>query len=259
MNSIESHPSDDTQLCLQDHSKAAKVNKKVKKVKEAAPRPGKLDTQGKNNNIMTTKTTRNAIKTSSACLLVLALWVSSAACLRQQLDERQFHTHRISAFAARRAADDSRPFKRIASRQVSLGGLRTAESQPTASVVMGKFKAPAPERVQRSRIPQGSQFGIQTMGASYRVADNDSELPEKVVHGIVGASASANQPQRTVQRTVGAKIQVSDEGLNYPPSKLSADIYGNVAEIVTAPPEAVDSDFLLPNSNRFGNFNGKRR
>lgn len=57
--------------------------------------------------------------------------------------------------------------------------------------------------------------------------------------------------RHNVERKVGASIKVSDEGLNYPPSKLSADIYGNVAEIVTAPPEAVEGDLLIPNSDRF--------
>lgn len=243
---------------------------------------------------MRTKTTiktstRTAIKAASCSLVALALFVTSTSCLGQQhqqleaLQQQQPQPqpqHRISAFAARRAADDSRPFKRIAARQADrshhhhqqesnrLAGPSAAasETQPS-SIVMGKFKAPAPDRVQRARLASGAQFGAQTMSASYRVADAHSELPEKIVHGVLGASGSSSsansrqqqqQPQ-SVQRTVGAKMQVSDEGLNYPPSKLSADIYGNVAEIVTAPPEAVEGDFLLPQSSRFGQFNGKRR
>jgi len=92
------------------------------------------------------------------------------------------------------------------------------------------------------------------VGASYQVVDDDSTRPEKIVHGIVGSSVSDrnNRPtQQSIQRSVSARIQVSDEGLNYPPSKLSADINGNVAEIVTAPPEAVENDFLVPNSSGF--------
>lgn len=165
-----------------------------------------------------------------------------------------------SAFAARRAADDSRPLVRLPSRNGAGSGssnpFDVAESQESP-VVMGKFKAPAPERIQRQRVPKSSQFASHTMSASYQVSDVGS-TPEKVVHGITGASTNSNTQNQSKQRVVGAKIQVSDEGLNYPPSKLSADIYGNVAEIVTAPPEAVDNDFLLPSSHRF-TTNGRNR
>lgn len=149
-------------------------------------------------------------------------------------------------FAARRAADDSRPLTRF----------NQAASQESP-IVMGKFRAPAPERIYKQRIAKPTEFASQTMSASFRVADVDeASQPEKIVHGIVGSSIkpSSSNNKLSNQRTVSAKIQVSDEGLNYPPSKLSADIYGNVAEIVTAPPEAVDNDFLLPASNTiFGN------
>lgn len=159
---------------------------------------------------------------------------------RNQPDQRGY-------FAARRAADDSRPLSRV--------HLNSAASQESP-IIMGKFKAPAPERIQRQRVPKQSEIGSQTVSASYRVAAN-SDLPEKVVHGIIGGSAATAPRQQAVnQRTVSAKMLVSDEGLNYPPSKLSADIYGNVAEIVTAPPEAVESDFLVPQSNK---FSGSRR
>lgn len=149
---------------------------------------------------------------------------------------------RQRAVFARRAADDSRPLlSRAASQQDEL--------------VVGKFRAPAPEQIHQQRVPKKSQFGAQTMTASFRVSDVGESSPiEKIVHGVHGASASQpkqqQQQQQFRQQTVGAKIQVSDEGLNYPPSKLSADIYGNVAEIVTAPPEAVENDFLIPTSSR---------
>lgn len=176
---------------------------------------------------------------SVGALVLLAMFVLSASCgWTHPGGPSMTSDRRQSAFAARRAADDSRPLARFNSFQAS----ETNESP----IVMGKFRAPAPERIYRTRVPNSSQFATQTMSASYRVADSSS-IPEKLVHGIAGASTDANNKQRVV----GAKIQVSDEGLNYPPSKLSADIYGNVAEIVTAPPEAVDSDFLLPNSRRF--------
>lgn len=145
---------------------------------------------------------------------------------------------RHSAFAARRAADDSRPLVRISAAQP----LSSAESQESA-VVLGRFRAPAPERVLRQRVPKSSQMAAQTLAASFQVAEPEA-LP-------VGPGQQQRQRQRPDQRTVGATMQVSDEGLNYPPSKLSADIYGNVAEIVTAPPEAAESDFLVPNSRRF--------
>lgn len=127
------------------------------------------------------------------------------------------------------------------------------------SIVIGRFKAPAPERIFHQRVPKSSETSSQTVGASYRIVSADyPEVPEKIVHGIVGSSTSLDkriapqQQQQPKSRQVSAKIQVSDEGLDYPPSKLSADIYGNVAEIVTAPPEAVESDFLLPKSKLFG-------
>lgn len=120
-------------------------------------------------------------------------------------------------------------------------------------IIIGKFKAPAPDRIFRTRIAKNNNFGEQTMSASYRIGENSDNLPEKIVHGVSGSSIEQQQVNKNNQRIVSAKIQVSDEGLNYPPSKLSADIYGNVAEIVTAPPEAVDSDFLVPQvSKLFG-------
>lgn len=186
---------------------------------------------------------RAADETFKLSLLIVALCALSASASWTS-------SARVSAFAARRAADDSRPLVRVASPQA-----RADAAADQHEVVVGKFRAPAPERIYRTRIPKSSQMSTQTLSASFRVVDeqesNSSE--PKLVHGIVGASTNRErqQPQQQNQRTVGAKFQVSDEGLNYPPSKLSADIYGNVAEIVTAPPEAVDSDFLLPNSRRF--------
>lgn len=114
-----------------------------------------------------------------------------------------------------------------------------------SQIVVGKFKAPSPDKIQKSRVK--STQGAQIMSASMRVSDGSDDrslLREKTVHGKV----SGPPPN---QRYVSAKIQVSDEGLNYPPSKLSADIYGNVAEIITAPPEAIDGDFLLNQSSYF--------
>lgn len=197
---------------------------------------------------MANQTTK--ITSLSGILLVnFCLWALAIATINCMPQQQPNHNHQIrTMFAARRAADDSRPLSRVYLNQ---------EASRESPVVMGKFKAPAPERVQRQRIPSSSNFGQQTVSASYRVSDDDSTMPEKIVHGIVGSSVSAsnNRPtqkqQQYIQRTVSSRIQVSDEGLNYPPSKLSADINGNVAEIVTAPPEAVDNDFLVPNSSRF--------
>ena len=212
----------------------------------------------------TTKTTRRPNRVAlarspqaSGLALALALFalassgVHGARLLNQNNNNNNRHHHH--QFAARRAADDARPLVRPPSWSGASGSsFEAAESQDSAAVVMGKFKAPAPEQIQQRRIPKSTQFASHTMSASYRVADA-SGAPEKVVHGITGASVA--QRNQSKQRVVGAKIQVSDEGLNYPPSKLSADIYGNVAEIVTAPPEAVDNDFLLPNSHRFTALN----
>lgn len=168
-------------------------------------------------------------------------------------------------FAARRAADDSRPLARLNQQQ-----LQQAASSQSEQVVMGKFRAPAPERIFKQRIARPSEYASQALTASYRVSDVDEtaaadSMPEKIVHGIMGASSGETRSQQqqqqqqqpnSHQRVLSSKIQVSDEGLNYPPSKLSADIYGNVAEIVTAPPEAVESDFLLPVSTQtFGSRN----
>lgn len=159
---------------------------------------------------------------------------------------------RRSHLAARRAADDSRPLSRYVP-------AAAASEQQDAAVVMGKFKAPAPERIHKQRISKSQDQASQTVSASFRVSDdsNDnnnnfatsSSSNEKIIHGI----NNNNAPQFGRPRKVSAKIMVSDEGLNYPPSKLSADIHGNVAEIVTAPPEAVESDlFLPPASKLFG-------
>lgn len=151
---------------------------------------------------------------------------------------------RRSHLAARRAADDSRLISRT-----------------DDEIVMGKFKAPGPERIQRQQIPTGSQSVSRTMSASFRVSnpsDSDFDTDDtRIVHGLTTQTASNRQqataPKFGRPRKVSAKIMVSDEGLNYPPSKLSADIHGNVAEIVTAPPEAVDLDlFQPPASKLFG-------
>lgn len=158
--------------------------------------------------------------------------------MRQQ---QQRYLDQRASFVARRAADDARPLSRVH---------LVASASQEEPIVVGKLKAPAPERIFRQRVPKQSNLSSQTVSASYRVSDS-SELPEKVVHGVIGAGSSANQRQPVNQRTVSAKMLVSDEGLNYPPSKLSADIYGNVAEIVTAPPEAVENDFLVPQSSKF--------
>lgn len=199
------------------------------------------------------------VKMSSAILIiasVVASLVLSVACDDQHWTGQQLtYRRQRSALAARRAADDSRPLMRApnghhnhprASALISAAESRSDSSVEPSEVVTGRFKAPAPGQIHLQRLPKLAQFGAHTMSASYRVAD--AEAPDaKLVHGTTGD----RRQQPSVQRTVSAKFQVSDEGLNYPPSKLSADIYGNVAEIVTAPPEAVENDFLLPNSRRF--------
>lgn len=165
--------------------------------------------------------TSNTINQIISSLLLLFVIINSISCLNYQ-------NNRI----LRRSSGDS--------------------SGDNAEVIMGKFKAPAPDRIFKARIGKHNNLGEQTMSASYRISDNSENLPMKTVHGISGSSTTVQQT-RNNHRTVGARIQVTDEGLNYPPSKLSADIYGNVAEIVTAPPEAVDSDFLVPQvSKMFG-------
>lgn len=136
----------------------------------------------------------------------------------------------IASFVGRRAADDSRPLARV---------------ERAGEVIMGRFKAPAPEMISRHRLAKSAESGLQTMSASLRVADSAEPDVPKVINGVSGASVPRQQSKLV---KVAAKMQVSDEGLNYPPSKLSADIYGNVAEIVTAPPETLDSDFLIPQS-----------
>lgn len=196
--------------------------------------------------ITTAVVTLIAIAASVQC----SPWQAQASTSHHHQSQQRQHQPRTTLLAARRAADDSRPLLRVAS-PTSGQVLSLAEGQINGDqIVVGKFRAPAPEQIHQQRVAKSSRFASQTMSASYRVANPDSESAasdEKVVHGIAGSSM---KPQ-SIQRTVGAKIMVSDEGLSYPPSKLSADIYGNVAEIVTAPPEAVDSDFLYPKSSRF--------
>lgn len=207
------------------------------------------------------KSQQQVVTMSSQChnkakMLVGALLLATIACASaytHQHQQQQHQYHHRATLAARRAADDSRPLATRLQREAS----------HEAPVVVGKFRAPAPERMHRHRIAKSSDSSTQVLSASYQVADaNDVE---RVVHGVHGmqaadsaprsaASTASGAPQKTRkdQRTVSARIQVSDEGLNYPPSKLSADIHGNVAEIVTAPPEAVDNDFLVETSKMFG-------
>lgn len=138
----------------------------------------------------------------------------------------------LANFVGRRAADDSRPLSRV---------------EQAGEVIIGRFRAPAPEMISRHRLAKSAESGLQTMSASLRVADSDvAANSPKVVNGV---SAGSTQRDSSKPVKVSAKMQVTDEGLNYPPSKLSADIYGNVAEIVTAPPEALESDFLIPQSS----------
>lgn len=156
-----------------------------------------------------------------------------------------FRRERRSQLAARRAADDSRPL------DTTTRTARLANEEP--QVVIGKFKAPAPEQVYKQRVAKTSNLASQTLSASFKVADRDVEGSslEKTVHGIHGGQDyKQNAPKFGRPRKVSAQIMVSDEGMNLPPSKLSADIYGNVAEIVTAPPESVDSDFLQPPASK---------
>lgn len=187
--------------------------------------------------------------TLSSCLLMLVCIATSARCLSHKQQS-------ASLFAARRAADDSRQLSRI--HPMLSAGQLSADASQEAPIVMGKFKAPAPERFQRRRIPKTSDFGAQTLSASFRVADAEVEATDdsRAIFGSASAFAPRRQAANSNQRQVSAKMQVSDEGLNYPPSKLSADIYGNVAEIVTAPPEAVESDFLMPTNKMFGSGSG---
>lgn len=199
---------------------------------------------------------------TSAVLLTIFV-VGLAQCHYLSANEQQFPSRRIvrvSQLVARRSADESRPITRVILQPSSpqhSSSLSTAESSPVeAPIVMGRFRAPAPERMTRTRIPKNANHGQHTVGASFQVGDlneqTDSNRPEAAVaHGTIAGNGSGSNKRNYVERQVGAKMQVSDEGLNYPPSKLSADIYGNVAEIVTAPPEAVDSDLLVPVSNRY--------
>lgn len=203
---------------------------------------------GEQRKTTTTTATHQAIGRSSIKMLrSLLLPILAVLVMANITTAFMYHHQSRPMLAQRRAADDSRPIARQA--------MWPASSQQTP-VVVGRFRAPAPERIVKQRLPKSSEFGSQTMSASYRVQD-DHESP-KMVHGITGASV-AQKKQQSVERTVSAKMQVSDEGLNYPPSKLSADIYGNVAEIVTAPPEAVENDFLLPQNTRiYGARNNAR-
>lgn len=183
------------------------------------------------------------------CLFITIMTNQLVNCFSHTTDQ---HYHpRSSMFVARRSAEDSRPLSRVNLNTFN-PQVAASESNQDVQIVMGKFKAPSPDRIYKARIPKQSNLATQTMSASFRVTDVDSTQPEKVVHGIVGQQqrqqASINNNNN--KHVVSAKIQVSDEGLNYPPSKLSADIYGNVAEIVTAPPEAVDNDFLIPSNNQ---------
>lgn len=184
------------------------------------------------------KHANNTLYVTGAVLLCVASIASA-----QMLEASGWSArHRRSHLAARRAADDSRP---LATRY---------RDQAEAPVVMGKFKAPAPERVHRQRLAKSSSSASQQVSASFRVADHDEPTDEKAtVTGIAGISKPRAANQMPRPRLVSAQMLVSDQGLNYPPSKLSADIHGNVAEIVTAPPEAVESDFLFaPASKLFG-------
>lgn len=174
----------------------------------------------------------NRLYVTGAVLLCVA---SLASAQMMEASSAWSARHRRSQLAARRAADDSRP-------------LATRPDQPEPQLVLGKFKAPAPERVHRQRVAKSSQSASQQVSASFRVADH--EPADKPVDGV---AAPRHSGQTARPRLVSAHMLVSDQGLNYPPSKLSADIHGNVAEIVTAPPEAVESDFLFaPASRLFG-------
>lgn len=201
-----------------------------------------MPTSGTKNALRGRQTATSLTPALASLLLILVALVSSAACFSFYAGQQ---LHRRSA------NEEARPIARQNARP-----LQTAASE---QVVVGKFKAPVPERIVRHKLARPNAFGAQQVSASFRVADDvdqgSGSAPEKIVHGIVGASSAPLQQQQQRQakkshHVVSAKIQVSDEGLNYPPSKLSADIYGNVAEIVTAPPEAVESDFLVPDSTQ---------
>lgn len=178
--------------------------------------------------------------------MVSATYVQSYNSVQQQPGN--------NAIIARRAADQSRPLTRVNRNLRSHSGKPASEIE--APIIQGRFKAPSPQQFQINKFSRNSDFSSQTLGASMQVSDTNT--PTKVVNGILGSSSpiqsslNNDKPQRNnkIERNVGATIQVSDEGLNYPPSKLSADIYGNVAEIITAPPSQVDVDFLIPQLDR---------
>lgn len=180
-------------------------------------------------------------------LVALAVFAQTAQSQRRSHEDFQnvptSKRVRVSQLVARRSADEARPITRISLQPKSDSEGASAE----APIVMGRFRAPAPEQMSRTRVAKNENFGQHTVGASFRVADV-SELADSTDRSNVVQDA---RKRHNVERKVGASIKVSDEGLNYPPSKLSADIYGNVAEIVTAPPEAVEGDLLIPNSDRF--------
>lgn len=187
----------------------------------------------------------------TVALVALAVFVQSARSQQRSPEDFQnfpsMRRVKVSQLVARRSADEARPITRVIVQPMS-----AAESAPVeAPIVMGRFRAPAPERMSRARVPKASNFGQHSVGASFRVADV-GELADSTSRNNIVQDSRKNQ---NVERKVSASMQVSDEGLNYPPSKLSADIYGNVAEIVTAPPEAVESDLLMPISNRFAPSN----
>lgn len=202
-------------------------------------------TNNKSNNNQTSSITMIIFVTNCLFIMLITHQLVAVDCFSHHSQKQH---SRSSMFVARRSADDSRPLSRVNINSYPQQVVSAASelNQETAQVVMGKFKAPSPDRIYKARIPKQSNIGSQTMSASFRVSDVDSTQPEKIVHGIIGQQQQRNDKQHVVS----AKIQVSDEGLNFPPSKLSADIYGNVAEIVTAPPEAVDNDFLIPSNNQ---------
>lgn len=201
-----------------------------------------------NNNQTSSSITMIVFVTNCLFIMLITNQLAVVDCF--SYNSQNQHS-RSSMFVARRSAEDSRPLSRvnINSYPQQIVPAASELNQETAQVVMGKFRAPSPDRIYKARVPKQSNIGSQTVSASFRVSDVDSTQPEKIVHGIIGQQQQQQQ-RNDKQHVVSAKIQVSDEGLNYPPSKLSADIYGNVAEIVTAPPEAVDNDFLIPANNQ---------
>lgn len=201
-----------------------------------------------------THATKATTYISALMCLTLAVVAVSGQQQQQQVHLLQ-QQQSANLIVGRRAADQSRPLNRVyRSEANNNNNQRSQQLEPyqgnpsnllRESTIIGKFKAPAPERITMSRVAANSEFGSQAIGASFRVSDGDSQ--SKIINGKFN-----NQGQQQLannERRLGAKLLVSDDGLDYAKlSKLSADIHGNVAEIVTAPPNLVPDAQLWDNN-----------